>query len=92
MRSFVQVVSRPGVITALLTFLLFLTSGPAARAAEEADAVVPVAGNRPSFFWHVLASNGIIFGPLMLLISLSLALLILSMTLGLAAAKQSVAA
>ena len=86
MDSFLRLVGRPLVTGAPFALLLLLTSPPAVRAAEEAEATV-VSAQRPSFFWHVLASNGIIFGPLMLLIFLALVALILSMTFGLRRGK-----
>jgi biopolymer transport protein ExbB len=64
-----------------LALLVVLASASAGHAAEEAEAVVVNA--RPLFFRHMLVSNGIIFGPLMLLLALVLAGLILYMIFGL---------
>jgi biopolymer transport protein ExbB len=58
-----------------------LASASIARAAEEAPA--EVVAQRPSFFWHVFVSNGIVFGPLMLLLSVALLALVLYILVGL---------
>jgi MotA/TolQ/ExbB proton channel family len=81
MRAFFQPARRPSNVAAGFAFLLLLVTHQKAAAAEGAmpDAVA----QPPSFFHHLLMSNGIIFGPLMLLLALSLVGLIGYLALGL---------
>jgi len=57
------------VCVSVLTLGWLLCSSQAANAAEQGEPVP----QPTSFFWHVVYSNGIIFGPLMLLLALAMA-------------------
>jgi len=85
MRAMIPAVLRPSHLAAAFALLLLLVSHQMAAAAEGAapDAVA----QRPSFFHHLLVSNGIIFGPLMLLLALTIVALIAYLTLGLRRGK-----
>lgn len=69
----------------LLALTVLLTQTAALHASE--DGVAPA----PSFFKHMLVSNGIIFGPLMMFLALSLFCLILALAWGLRRAPENVA-
>jgi len=60
------------------TVIVLLTSAQVVRADEVADVAPP-----PSLFKHMLVSNGILFGPLMMLLALALTGLILRLAFGL---------
>jgi hypothetical protein len=69
----------------VLAIAVVLTQTAALRASE--DGVAPA----PSLFKHMLVSNGILFGPLMMFLALSLLTLILALAWGLRRTPDNVA-
>jgi hypothetical protein len=69
-------------LSTVLAITVLLTQTAALRASED---VV----ERPSIFRHMLVSNGIIFGPLMMFLALSLVILILALAWGLRRAPET---
>jgi biopolymer transport protein ExbB/TolQ len=92
MCAIIQAVRRSSNMAGAFALLLLLVTHQKAAAAE---AMPDAVAQPPSFFHHLLVSNGIIFGPLMFLLALSLVGLIAYLALGLRsgkAAAQSTAA
>lgn len=69
----------------ILAIAVLLTQTAALRADEDGIA------SAPSLFKHMLVSNGILFGPLMMFLALSLFILILALAWGLRRAPENVA-